>query len=175
MGCIEAGCEKPARVKSLMLCNAHYRAMWRRKNRTTPCSYPGCDSPVERRGFCQGHVNQQDKHGQMRPKRPKGGVGHLDQGYRRIYRDGRYYMEHRWVMEQALGRPLLPDENVHHKNGDRSDNRLENLELWSSSQPPGQRVEDKVAWAFEILDRYVPGVHWVDHVPVNGKWTPLPL
>jgi len=59
-------------------------------------------------------------------------------------------------MERAIGRELLPFENVHHVNGDRLDNRLENLELWSTSQPTGQRVEDKVAWALELLALYAP-------------------
>jgi hypothetical protein len=59
-------------------------------------------------------------------------------------------------MEQAIGRALLPHENVHHINGVRDDNRLENLELWSSSQPSGQRVADKVAWAIELLKLYAP-------------------
>ena len=62
--------------------------------------------------------------------------------------------EHRIVMEGVLGRELLPGENVHHVNGVRNDNRPENLELWVTSQPSGQRPEDLVAWAHEILRRY---------------------
>lgn len=57
-------------------------------------------------------------------------------------------------MEAILGRPLMKGENVHHKDGDRTNNEPSNLELWSVAQVPGQRVTDKVAWAIELLKRY---------------------
>lgn len=68
--------------------------------------------------------------------------------------DGTYRQEHLVVMERHLGREISRPETVHHKNGVRNDNRLDNLELWVSSHPSGQRVDDLLAWADEIIRKY---------------------
>ena len=74
------------------------------------------------------------------------------QGYIKIKIDGKWVLEHRYVIEQSIGRKLHKQERVHHKNGNRSDNRLENLELWAihKKDPPGSRVDDLKS---DIYDR----------------------
>lgn len=72
--------------------------------------------------------------------------------------------EHKIVMESLIGREMLPDEEVHHKNTQRGDNSPENLELWVHGQPKGGRVADMVAWARELLQRYEPAEVYVSEL-----------
>lgn len=141
------------------------------------CSVDACDRPAELRGLCRTHASRKRKFGDVqadKPIREITGTGYISHGYRHVpvppelrYLTGGEtpYPEHRLAMAVLLGRPLTADESVHHVNGDRTDNRTDgplvgfrsgNLELWSRWQPSGQRVADKIDFAIEILERYLP-------------------
>jgi hypothetical protein len=133
----------------------------------------GCDRNNYAKGMCASHY----LHARRTSKSPTGKVRPIGVFAERVDpRSGYIYqgspgvkprLKHRLVMEQLLGRPLLPSENVHHVNGQRDDNRLDNLELWSKSQPAGQRVADKVAWAIEFLALYQPDALSTRHIQLN--------
>jgi hypothetical protein len=123
------------------------------------CTVVGCEEPRYARGWCNAHYLRVLKYGEPgEPERRKrrNGDGTTDKkGYVTLLVGGRRMLEHRFVMEQELERPLEPFENVHHKNGVRDDNRPENLELWVKPQLAGQRVEDLVAWVIEHYPQQV--------------------
>lgn len=129
---------------------------------TKICYVEECGKKEFARKMCAMHYKRFQKYGDVTTVRKsagtlgKGNGWQHPSGYRLVSINAKVRFEHRVIMEKVLGRSLLPHENVHHINGVRSDNRVENLELWSKSQPAGQRVEDKTAWAIEWLRTYRP-------------------
>lgn len=163
--CSVESCERNAHTKGL--CKAHYGRLWKHGDvradvplapRGGRCSVDGCDGDSGGgRGYCHFHYERWRRHGDANwQPTPKVHLPRLaSNGYMTVWVNGKYELEHRLVWEREHG-PLLPGQSVHHKNGDRTDNRPDNLELWDTSQPAGQRPKDKVEFAVEMLKRYAP-------------------
>lgn len=143
----------------------HGKVQSRQRNRPRlACNFEGCERPHKRYGWCEGHSTQAMRNQPMRPIRTERAHRTVTaEGYVKVWAPDHpnaqsrgWILEHVKVMAEMVGRSLVKDENVHHINGVKDDNRPENLELWNTSQPKGQRVTDKVAWAREILSRYAP-------------------
>lgn len=89
---------------------------------------PKCNGPKDRRAkHCRKCMEQ---------PRPREGLArfHAKTGYNYLMISGSPVWEHRYIMEQHIGRKLSRKEHVHHKNGIKTDNRLDNLEIMDASE-----------------------------------------
>lgn len=132
------------------------------KGVTRICVFPDCGRQRHKGEHCGPHALQLDRGRELKPIRTERAHRTVTKdGYVKVYRPDHpnaqkagWIPEHVLVMSEHLGRPLLPHEEVHHRHGVRDDNRIEQLELWSTSQPKGQRAIDKIEWAREIIALY---------------------
>ncbi len=177
--CKHPGCDRGH--LALGYCKMHYNRFKRGQDMDAPprfktrkpktCQYTGCDRLYYQDGLCRLHHSRR-KFGLDMSKPPsfekllKGARRKHSQGYVRVFlgdfhpelpcgrQNAAWVMEHRLVMENHLGRKLDDTEDVHHRNGIRSDNRIENLELWTKSHPRGQRVSDMIEFCRWYLSKY---------------------
>jgi hypothetical protein len=144
------GCDRP--VAGRKMCSRHYQTWWYaqpgkgylRPTKTPKpvCSVEGCERISRTKNLCNTHYARQYRTGSTGSGEivtpAEAGSGWVDdQGYRRFVRGGRTTLEHREVMEAMVNRPLESWETVHHLNGDRLDNRPENLQLRSGRHGKG--------------------------------------
>ena len=171
----------------------HTRNLWRRKNPSRVREYNkkqreknplylcacGCGKKIRTGKYYRGHSPK--IHTIFRAKNLKiknKGKGWIDHcGYRILKRDGKDIREHRYLMEQHLGRKLDLSEHIHHKNGNRLDNRIENLEIMTNSEHNSRHISKHITKEIKklVLDRLEKGISLrksIEGTPVRSTATP---
>lgn len=164
--CLQCSSEFVPASPQQKFCSHACSAASQRADRTVSCQW--CKTEFERphgkaRAFCSRSCSMKARnaglvanYADLPPKQAApDGYYYTRDGYKARKVGGAQVFEHREVMEATIGRPLMPGERVHHRNGKRDDNRPENLELWtgvgtSKKDPHGVRMVDKV---LDLLQR----------------------
>lgn len=149
--CIVCGQEFIGKTSQQMTCSHDCAGVLRRGERNRYCERCGKEMPFDRyrfKRFCSPECRVSPLWNIV-----EASTGYLmvkaGKDYPGVDRRG-YILQHRYVMEQMIGRYLLSQERVHHKNGDKKDNHPENLELWTlrHKDPPGVRISDAIISSF---------------------------
>ena len=147
-------------------CRQAERRVEYRKQEPKACGIERCERIAKMPGnlYCDMHRSRLRRTGQLGGAesvyREYGTGGLSSSGYMVRQLAGRRIPEHRRVVEESIGRLLWDFENVHHKNGRRADNRIENLEIWIVPQPQGQRPDDLLAWCLERSEALQEAADW---------------
>lgn len=136
MKCSVADCNAPIKYKGM--CGKHYKRMWRHGDPKvafivkaygdTKCEVEGCDRVAQAIGYCSKHYQRLMRTGRLHLIRAENGTaGKPTNDYIQMYVGRRHVYEHIHVAEKALGKRLPKGAEVHHINGNKKDNRPENL------------------------------------------------
>jgi len=137
-------------------CAKHYRLSLAKQKGN--CNVENCNNLQEAKGMCSLHY-QRFSTGKPLIKdtacwmNANGYICEYLPDHIQANKDGRV-LQHRRIMAEHIGRRLESFENVHHIDGDKTNNDIQNLELWVKMQPSGQRVSDLIEFAKRILEKY---------------------